>query len=157
MKLLGVALLLAAALLWGLEQNRCLQRRAADLRELCRALSLLSGEIRWRQADFSAIAAAHPELPFFCRWAQLRELSPEEACMAAAGPMGLSETDRKLLREFAACAGKTDRAGQLQQLETTRRRLEEEAMLARQETKEKGRVQLAAALCIGGTLGLFLL
>lgn len=158
MKRFGLLLLFAAFGLWGINKVLCLHRRADDLRELCRVLAALQGEIGWRQADLYSIAAAHEDIPFFARWAKaMQSLPPADACLSAAAPMALAEADRRLLREFTDCAGKTDRAGQLLQLEQLRTRLEKQAAEAREESQSRGRVQLMFALCVGGTLCLALL
>ena len=158
MKRFGLLLLFAAFGLWGISKVLRLHRRADDLRELCRVLTTLQGEIGWRQADLYSIAAAHDDLPFFARWAKaMQSLPPSDACLSAAAPMALAEADRRLLREFADCAGKTDRAGQLSRLEQLRIRLEQQAAEAREESQSKGRVQLMLALCVGGTVCLVLL
>ena len=156
MKWFGILLLQAAFGLWGLYRAQQLRQRAADLRELCAAFSLLREEIGWRQAEYTAILAAHGEQPFFVRWARAGG-TVGQGCMQAAGELALSPADKALLREFATQAGKTDRAGQLALLERTCTRLEEQAKEAKEESKSQGRVQLAVALCLGGVAGLLLL
>ncbi len=138
-----------------MEQFNRLRRRAADLQELCRAMAVFHSEIGWRQADLSAIAAEHEEIAFFRRWDPHKPV--DSACLNASVPMALSAADRRVLREFAEGAGRMDRAGQLAQLERTCRQLEKQAAEAREELKNKGRVQLVLALCVGGTVSLLLL
>ena len=148
MKLWGMALIVLSGLLAGLLVASRLKRRVRLLLDLKALLQGFSTGIRFCSGSLSELIVEHQESPF-CRQAEREPEFPEDpaAALEQAGRVLLWETgDLEWYQGMVRGLGVSDTQGQLEHLSLYQALLEPRLEQAREEARQKCRVQVALGL-----------
>lgn len=153
MKLIGLALLLLAGLLWGLGKLRELRERVERLRDLERLIQWLATEIRCHASPLPELLAQGDSA--FCRAAMVQpefSRNPQRALAQGGERLLALEKDRELLRGLAAGLGASDVQGQLEHLRLYAALAEDSLQEAREACREKGKLYVSLGVCGGAAV-----
>ena len=159
MKWFGVLLILSAACLAGLYQKEKFAHRVRDLKQIQAVFTALRAGVAYRFESLPNLLDSVPQNPFAAAWKEAVQQEQEigNACRRAADRLTLQPDDLRLIDRFAADAGKLGHQEQLTAIDLFLRQLEENLNQARQEAQNRGRVQLALSVCLGGVVSLLLI
>ena len=159
MKWFGVLLILSSACLAGLYQVEKFTRRVQGLKQIQVVFTSLRAGIAYRWEPLADLLLFSPSNTFSKCWIQQlqKKQGVGTACLTAAQQLVLHTDDVRLLERFATDAGKLGHQEQLDAIDLLLRQLDENLKAARQEAQNRGRVQLAMAICMGGVVSLLLI
>lgn len=158
MKSLGIVLILASGVLWGLSERRKLRNRTTSLIQLQRFLVALKSRIAYTSAPLEEILRTENN-----RIAKkvIEECDAgadvKNAWEQAAFHLFYKDTDVAFMQEFMEDFGKSDVLGQSGTISIYIERISPLISEAQKEAESKGRVKVAASTFFAVTVALILL
>lgn len=159
MKWFGVLLILSAACLAGLHQKEKFAHRVRDLKQIQAVFTALRAGVAYRFESLPNLLNSVPQNPFAYAWKEAVHQEQEigKACRRAGGSADAAHRRSASDRSFCRGCRKTRPPGAANSNRSVFAAIGRKSEPGTAEAQNRGRVQLALSVCLGGIVSLLLI